>query len=330
MRHLFAALMSLCFLLPAPPLHATEVPGTAPLKARLLGSLESLMTPVHTLLAQTLWPQSSGDAWVMPHFKLWPLDAQGHPIVETERVDELWHTLSPRHTLHWFRQRFHTTPEELQALNPDLDIRTLAPGDTVLAWRRAQDSVPQGIGHPNRGRLEHGEPLPLAEKYIVLYRHRSFGTYYTVSELKRLFDLYALTFPDALPVMIGDLSFRRGRDIPPHRSHHCGRDVDITYPRLTPPRDTRRFHRIRRHELDAPRTLWLIKQMLATGHIESIFMDRWIQEKLYHEATAQGAPQAWLDAVFQYPKWGGLKFLRRSHGHDDHMHIRFFEQPTDL
>ena len=267
--------------------------------------------------------------WVIPERAAWTF-VDGYPIVGTPRVEELYHTITRYRDARWVRQRYKLDNEALGTLNPDVDLNALEEGDELLVWRLDSSTVSEGLGAPNRGRLRYAEPLPLADKYVVLHRHRSFGTYYAVSEIKRVFDAYAEAYPDAEPVMMGDLSFRTGRRIKPHLSHQTGRDVDITYPRFSPPPNFNRFHYISRRDLDAQRTLWLVREFVASGMVEYIFMDRWVQRLVYKEAQRQGAPQEWLDAVFEYPGWGGKALVRRSKGHDDHMHIRFWcQKETD-
>ena len=267
--------------------------------------------------------------WVMPKRTEWTF-VDGYPIVGTPRVDELYHTITRYRDARWVRQRYKLSIEALGALNPDIDLAALEEGDEILVWRHDPSHVSEGRGAPNRGRLSYAEPLPLADKYHILHRHRAFGTYYAVSEIKRVFDGYAEAFPDAEPVIIGDLSFRTGRRIRPHLSHQTGRDVDITYPRFSLPPNFNRFHYISRRDLDAQRTLWLVREFIASGMIEYIFMDRWVQRLVYKEAQRQGAPQEWLDEVFEYPGWGGKAMVRRAKGHDDHMHIRFWcQKQTD-
>lgn len=289
---------------------------------------------IHELLGYVPWRMRSDASWhepqwVMPHRGKW-IALESYPIVGTAREEALYHTLESYRDLYWVRDRYKLRTQRLLELNPELDPSTLSIGDEVLVWKREPGHISQGIGEPNRGRLRFGELLPLAQKYVVLHRHRSFGTYYAVSEIKRVFDTFAQAFPLADPVMIGDLSYRTGRRIRPHLSHQTGRDVDITYPRLTPPPNYDRFHHISRRNLDARQTLWLVREFINSGMVEYIFMDRWVQRQVYAEAQRQGAPQEWLDEVFEYPGWGGKALVRRARGHDDHMHIRFFCQESDL
>ena len=299
---------------------------------RAIEAVESPLRKIATLGGFDLGLLDLGAAdhtrWVLPSRRIWT-HVDGLPVVGTQRLYTKHITLTPYDRLGVLLRDWRLSMERFQELNPDVDPYTFAPGEQVVVWERALGNVSQGVGSPKRGRLKYGEPLPKADKYVIQYPHRAFGTYYTVSEIKRVFDGFALAFPEAAPVMIGDLSFRRGWRIRPHTSHQTGRDVDITYPRHGGPPDYTRFHRLRQDELDASATLWIVREFVASGVIEYIFMDRWVQRALYEEAVAQGAPSEWLEAVFEYPDWTKDAVVRRSRGHDDHMHIRFYCQPTD-
>lgn len=271
------------------------------------------------------------DHWPMPtEMKPWPLDEHGKPIVETRQIDELWHIVRRYDTKRRLRQMYGGSYGRLQALNPGIDLNNLEAGDKLLVWQRDTEKVSQSVAEANRGRVVDSEPVPPGDNYVILYPHRSFGTYYAVSEIVRALDAFAVRFPEAPPVIVGDLSFRLGRRISPHNSHQSGRDVDITYPRRSEPRDYRRFHNISARDLDVERSLWLLKAFIDGGQIEYVFVDRYFQRLLIREAKRQGAPDAWIDAVFQYPKHSGTRaIVRHARGHRTHMHIRFKCQETD-
>ncbi|MBA2663703.1 MAG: penicillin-insensitive murein endopeptidase [Bradymonadaceae bacterium] len=267
--------------------------------------------------------------WALPGETVWPV-VEDIPLVETRQKEEFWHTAARGHTLQRLRQMYHLNTAALEALNPELDLNNLQEGDRVLIWKRQPERFAKSVGAANGGRIIDAEPLPRGESYIVLYPHRAWGTFYTVSEIVRSMDAYAQRFPGSDPLIVGDISFRNGRAIHPHRSHQAGRDVDITYPRHRPPPNYNRFHHVRRDELDVEKTLWLLKQFIAGGQIEYMFIDRYHQRTLYYEARRQGAPQEWLEAVFQYPNHtGGTATIRHARGHRKHFHVRFKCQPTD-
>ncbi len=269
------------------------------------------------------------EAWQLPEEREWPLDDDGMPIVETRRVDEMWHTLQGGERLARLRTMYRRTTAQLQELNPDLDLHNLEEGQEVLVWRRSEDGVSQSRGAPQSGRLIYGEPVPDSDNYVMLFPYRTFGTHYAVSEVVRSLDAYYEAFPDAAPLIIGDMSFRTGRSINPHRSHQSGRDIDITLPRTDEPPNYNRFHHVRRDRLDAERTLWLISTFIEGGFVEYIFLDRFHQRTLYRLAQEQGAPEEWLEEVFQYPRHGGQTIVRHARGHHRHIHVRFRCQSTD-
>lgn len=275
-------------------------------------------------------PAPSED-WPMPTRHVWTI-VDGHPIVGTPRLDKLHVSLDhPRMLrLSWILTRYKVKERDLRRWNPGVDWQSLALGQQLLLWKRQEGVISQSVGKASQGKLLHGEPLPEGPNYVILFEHRAFGTYYAVSEIQRVMAAYHESYPKAEPLIIGDLSYRTGRRIKPHISHRSGRDVDITYPRVDKTPNFKRFHYIRRRNIDVDATLFLIKRMIESGMLEMLLIDRPIQRRLYKHAQAQGAPQAWLDAVFQYPRYaGGHAIIRHARGHDDHFHARFFCQPTD-
>ena len=268
-------------------------------------------------------------AWPMPRERSWPRDLGDRPIVETRRRDEMWHTVESWDSLAKIRRDYRRTTGQLQQLNPDADLRDLEEGDKVRVWKHDDEEVAESRGDPQAGRVIHGEPVPDSDNYIVLFPHRAFGTYYAVSETVRILDGYYEAFPDADPLIVGDFSFRTGRSIHPHSSHQSGRDVDITLPRHEPPPNYNRFHHIRRDNLDAERTLWLLTTLIEGGYVEHIFLDWHHQRTLWNLAKEQGAPDEWLDEVFQYPRRRRTGMIRHEPGHKTHFHIRFSCQETD-
>ena len=308
---------------------AYAVPINSPLTLspwRMLPAIESWIN----LQAAGELPAAAQRPWVMPHRAAWPTQ-DGAPTVDTPRLDTLWMTIDHKRQLEarWWVSRLKTPLKRLQALNPNLDFDALTMGQRVKAWERDPEATSQSVWRANRGRMIAGEPLPPAPNYRIMFPHRAFGTYYTVSALQHMMLQDARDFPDAQPLVVGDLSYRTGRRMRPHMSHRSGRDVDISYPRTDVGHTLRKFSRPRRAQVDGPRLLNMLRVLIEQGHTEFVLMDRWVQRAAYNAAVKQGAPQAWLEAVFQYPKWSGRTLVRRAKGHDDHMHIRFFCQHTD-
>ncbi len=317
----------------APAQSPSITPPTAALRTAALwfGPLPtpSLFSPNVMERIQQL---ATDDHWPMPdEIKPWPIDEQGLPIIKTRQVDELWQTMRGGETSrHRLRDMFRGDLKRIISLNPNLDFASIEAGERVLVWQRDSDDISQSVALANRGRLTDAEPMPPGDNYVTLYPHRSFGTYYTVSEITRVMDAYKVRYPEADPVIIGDLSFRTGRRIQPHKSHQSGRDVDITFPRTNQPPNYRRFHPITRRTLDIEKSLWMLKSFIDGGQIEYIFVDRHFQYLLAKEAEKQGAPKEWIEKTFQYPHHKGTAALiRHARGHRDHFHIRFNCQETD-
>ncbi len=268
-------------------------------------------------------------AWVMPESQQWPMNELDEPIVETRQKDEKWHTLDSWHSVATLRSLYRRNTSQLRELNPDIELSNLEEGDKVRVWKRDEENFTESRGEPQSGRLVYGEPMPESDDYIVLFPHRSFGTYYAISETVRVLDEYYEVFPGADPLIVGDASFRTGRRISPHSSHQSGRDIDVTLPRLDPPPNYNRFHHVRRDNLDTARTLWLLTNLLEGGYVEHIFLDWHHQRSLWNLAKEQGAPEEWLDEVFQYPRRTRTGLIRHEPGHATHFHVRFACQETD-
>jgi murein endopeptidase len=268
--------------------------------------------------------------WPLPDSEPFHAIGEGSAANDTRHLEVLHHTVVGGQSFARLRQMYRFSGKEFAQWNPGVDPANLEDGQRLVVWRRAPDEISRSVGAANRGRLMGGEPLPGGDNYIILYPHRTFGTAYTVSEIVRAMDAYAMHFPDSAPLMVGDISFRNGTAISPHNSHQAGRDVDITYPRHRPPPNYERFHHVRRDNLDVEQTLWLLTEFIRGGQVEYIFVDRHHQRLLRAEAERQGAPEEWLNAVFQYPYHvGGQAIIRHARGHRGHFHVRFKCQPTD-
>jgi hypothetical protein len=123
-------------------------------------------------------------------------------------------------------------------------------------------------------------------------------------------------------IRLGTMSRRRGGDVGGHRSHQSGRDLDIRLPLRAEVRQTL-YPKLWR--VDWLATWNLINALLDTGAVRVIFFDYKRQKKLYREMRAAGVDEETLDRVLQYPTREGPRdgFVRHSHGHTAHLHIRF-------
>lgn len=270
--------------------------------------------------------------WPMPtkDFVPWAMNDE-NPIVETRRSDELWHVVRPWQQTERLLEMYQGRAGRLKRHNPGVNFSRLLAGEVLLVWTRDPDVFSRSIGASVHGFLRNGELLPEGSNYRLLYPHRTFGTFYTVSEMVRILDLFKARYPNASEILIGDISFRRGGSMEPHVSHTSGRDIDFSYPRDDEPATWKRFQDVTARTINTKQTLFMLKSLLASDQVDMIFMDRKLQRVLVLEAKREGAPQQWIDAVFQYPDRSGTgAIVRHSKGHINHMHVRFKCQPTDI
>jgi hypothetical protein len=169
----------------------------------------------------------------------------------------------------------------------------------------------RALGKPWRGKLRDGVPFPPVSEYHVTWDPiwkqspnrlwRRWATDRTVARTLAVLQGLREDFPDAPPVLVGDLSRRSGGDFGAkvggglgHGSHQNGLDVDIYYPR-------------RDRVLRAP--------------LRPAQVDRVLAQELVDRFVDAGAVY-----VFTGPRLG-LKGPKRIVQplvyHDDHLHVRF-------
>jgi murein endopeptidase len=153
---------------------------------------------------------------------------------------------------------------------------------------------------------------------------RAYGTKSTVETFERAVRSFAKKFPGNV-VRVGDMSWLGGGRMPPHASHKRGWDIDVGYFRAAHAAVPYFFFHTNSKTVDPKRTWALVRELLATGRVEYIFMARNIQRALYKRALATGTTKAQLVDVFQYPRnsWIRQGTIRWSKGHDTHFHVRF-------
>ena len=152
------------------------------------------------------------------------------------------------------------------------------------------------------------------EKTVRLLTH-------AIGEVRRRF---ALT-PD---LIVGDLSFRGGGRMRPHRSHRRGLDADVGY-YFKDGRPRHWFIAPKPKELDIPRQWALFEALMRTGQVEYLFVSYPLQAALHAYARKHGWSEKRLHNVFQWPRHRRQKvgIIRYEHGHHDHFHVRFTADP---
>ncbi len=198
----------------------------------------------------------------------------------------------------------------------------------VFATRLEGVGIPKGT--PQRGRLENGQKMPKMKGIMLRRPARSYGAWNTIAHLQKCFTEVRKGDGAFPPIMMGSISREGGGRIKPHVSHQNGLDVDIGFmPRKRKMRGAW-FDATQSGTLDTRRTWKLMKCFIDTDDVEYLFVDYPVQKKLYEYAKKRlkySASQ--LKRYFQYPRGRGSSksMLQHSRGHDDHMHIRFYD-PT--
>ena len=229
-----------------------------------------------------------------------------------DRLDEVQWTTEHRLRLRELGKRWGIPKKQLVALNPDLDRRApIAIGTSVRVYSAEASGVDRSIGFPNKGRLTAAVPMPEGTYWkLRRNRDRAFGTRQTIETLVAVLSEYGETFPGAPSVQLGDISPRTGGLAEPHRSHQTGRDVDLRLVRKLRVFASGRERRV----IDFDKTWFIINRLVATGNVQSIYLNAAVQKRLWPIAKAEaGAAEA--ERIFE--------LLHHAHGHGRHMHVRF-------
>ena len=232
-------------------------------------------------------------------------------------------TINEENSLSSVSTEFSLSIRQLATLNEDLDLNNLAPNEEILVAQFDPTDPSRSHGRPNRGRLINGVPMPDGPYWIVRHRNEAYGTWYTLVHLVRGYSLVGEHFPHTDPILIGDLSNRRGRRMRPHRSHQSGRDVDITYFLTEDVELSDRFIRASRDTLDYERQWALFSYWITLDVVTYIFMDRRLQRALYRWAIANGVDKNYLSRALEASPISDHPVIRHARGHADHFHVRF-------
>ena len=243
------------------------------------------------------------------------------PVPGPEQVT--W-TVPEAMSLEQLQQLWGVRADRLQALNPQ-SHGTVTAGEPLVVFRRNQDEPTRSVGHPARGNLRRGIPMPEGDGWrLRRLRRRAFGSRTTVRALTTALSTLHQARPDPLPVAVGELSRRRGGELPPHRSHQSGRDVDVGYVLRVDPPDPDTFTTATEDRLDADGTWVLIRELARTGAVERIFVSGRLLPALA-EAAARDPEAGDLAYFFRRhnPDWSQRVLLEHAPGHRNHMHVRF-------
>jgi penicillin-insensitive murein DD-endopeptidase len=200
------------------------------------------------------------------------------------------------------------------------------------------------VGTPQSGVQTAPEELPRAGKGFARYRPHS-PNYWGNPRLIRALVAAAARVEEALPggapLLIGDISSRRGGKIPGHRSHRTGRDVDLLYYVTTPtgaPIASRGFVSIDSDglgrvpesddyvRLDVERQWLLTKELIRSPElgVQWMFASRDIEALLIDYAIARGD-----DPELVWQAETVLLQPADSTPHADHIHMRIACTPEE-
>jgi len=212
--------------------------------------------------------------------------------------------------------------------------RLLAWVDPALSWTYRpsegpavpeQFDVPPGglsVGRPHRGRIINAVQLPESPSYSRGAGRLLWGSTYTVENLMRAFAEFRHDTGFEHEIIVGSISKRNGRRLPPHKSHQSGRDVDIRLPLLP---HVPRTKEPNPDEIDWYATWGLIKALGETDAVTVIFLDADLHRRVYEAARTMGESRDTLADYLIFPQWRPKSdpLVRHSRGHDEHIHVRF-------
>lgn len=178
------------------------------------------------------------------------------------------------------------------------------------------------VGRADRGRLVGGLRLPdNPALYTVRNPQHSYGSSHTLMQLQLAVAKWRGRSGFGGPLLINDMSRRRGGRFRPHRSHRSGRDADIQLPAVPDVPDGRPPINI--GDVDWNAAWSLLSAVLETGEVKYIFLSRSRQRALHRAALRAGKSEEELTKVMEYPRHGGPVPIRHARGHNKHFHVRF-------
>lgn len=215
---------------------------------------------------------------------------------------------------------------------------TTRPGRTIKASMKKPAEPParaDSVGPPNEGRLEGGIRLDVTKPYLRgTPMHPSVDTRWGLPALVHAIDhaakAVAKKYPGAV-MNVGDLSLRRGGELPRHHSHESGRDADLGFyivdaqgkplsrPTFTKIDDKLKAEEVPGARFDVARN-WLFLQNLLldrNARVSHVFVAEPIKHALLAHARSRGVSHGLYvrAALVMMQPTGGLP-------HDDHFHVR--------
>jgi LysM repeat protein/murein endopeptidase len=198
----------------------------------------------------------------------------------------------------------------------------------ALLWIQlpaSSEAMTIAAGKPYHGRLVNGIPFPDQFRgYRIGSPDRSYTTPEVIGTLLDAVEAVQREYPNTCELFIGDLSASGGGRLCGHKSHQNGRDADIgMYARGNRPLG--RFALMDASNLDVAKTWVLMENLLKSGRVQYIFMDRELQKLFHDHALRSGWDKGYLDRIFLDV---GSRFdkavIRHARNHRNHFHVRFY------
>lgn len=240
------------------------------------------------------------------------------------------HVIQQGDTLSEIADRYHVSTQQIEQWNPSLDPRYLQLGDRIRLYVPGRDGKSVSWGHASDGRLYNGVPLRKGAGLEVTSVAQAYGTRRVVRLLKAAAADVQARWPRSPELVVGDLSYKQGGPMPPHKSHESGRDADLGFYHRGNVQ-LERFRKMTPETFDARKNWHFFKSLIDSGEIKYIFVIYELQKELYEYARSIGYTREELKTLIQYPRprYKSVGIIRHVGGHDDHSHIRFTCGPED-
>jgi hypothetical protein len=177
------------------------------------------------------------------------------------------------------------------------------------------------VGFPDAGRLQNGVLIPENPAlYNIRNPEHSFGSTHAIRVLQESIASFRAETGYDRPLLLWDMSTKKGGRFGPHRSHRTGRDIDIGLP-MRPDY----VHGVTApiNGVDWEATWLLVRSLIESDQVRYVFLSRPQQQGLYRAAKACGATREELERLIQYPRVEKVGIVRHSPGHTGHLHVRF-------
>lgn len=218
-------------------------------------------------------------------------------------------------------------PAEASRKGPDLD-ETIGSADTADTMLEEAPSTRGPLPACDATNLPNGVQLPFLPTLYTRYNPDStWGTQTMVDVIISATQELRWLLPDADPILIGDISHRRGGFFDGHKSHRAGIDADIGLYWGKGFQSQRGFMPKPGEGLDLEANWLLIRALLSTGEVDRILLDQSHINKLRNYTIESGELSVdEANAIFPgrdaAKKWEMRGVVQHVEGHRDHLHIR--------